>query len=124
MATRAVYSFTGFPGAPERHLYLHHDGYPAGAAWRFATALRHHPEAPAFLAAFLHSQPGAETLAGPEQAADADYRYVIELRAGADAELRVQCWRRYPETERWTCRWGPVALGQFIQRFLPDGLAP
>ena len=40
MATRAVYSFTGFPSTPERHLYLHHDGYPTGAAWRFATALR------------------------------------------------------------------------------------
>ncbi len=119
-----MYTFTGFPGAPERHLYLHHDGYPAGAAWRFATALRQHPEAPAFLAAFLNSQPGAETLAGPEQAADAEYRYVVELPSGADAELRVQCWRRYPQTESWTCRWGPMALGLFIQRFLPDGTAP
>jgi hypothetical protein len=122
LATRAVYTFTGFPGTPECHLYLHHDGYPAGAAWRFATALHHHPEAPAFLAAFLNSQPGAETLAGPEQAADAEYRYVVALPPGADAELQVQCWRRYPEKERWTCRCGPMALGLFIQRFLPNGL--
>jgi hypothetical protein len=124
LATRAVYSFTGFPGAPERHLYLHHDGYPAGAAWRFATALRQHPEASTFLAGFLNSQPGAETLAGPEQAADADYRYVVALRSGAEAELQVQCWRRYQGTESWTCRCGPMALGLFIQRFLPHGMAP
>jgi hypothetical protein len=122
LATRAVYTFTGFPGTPECHLYLHHDGYPAGAAWRFATALHHHPEAPAFLAAFLNNQPGAETLAGAEQAADAEYRYVVALPPGADAELQVQCWRRYPEKERWTCRCGPMALGLFIQRFLPNGL--
>ncbi len=119
-----MYTFTGFAGAPERHLYLHHDGYPAGAAWRFATALRQHPEAPAFLAAFLKSQPGAETLAGPEQAADAEYRYVVALLSGAGAELQVQCWRRYPGTERWTCHWGLMALDLFIQRFLPDGMAP
>jgi hypothetical protein len=124
LATRAVYTFTGFAGAPERHLYLHHDGYPTGAAWRFATALRQHPEAPAFLAAFLKSQPGAETLASPEQAADAEYRYVVELLSGADAVLQVQCWRRHPETERWTCRCDPMTLELFIQRFLPDGMAP
>ncbi|WP_255144584.1 hypothetical protein [Synechococcus sp. ATX 2A4] len=75
MATRAVYSFTGFPGAPVRHLYLHHDGYPTGAAWRFATALREQQELAAFLAAFLRTQPGAEPSAAPELAADADYRY-------------------------------------------------
>jgi hypothetical protein len=26
LATRAVFSFTGFAGVPERHLYLHHVG--------------------------------------------------------------------------------------------------
>jgi len=45
LATRAVYSFSGFPELPvvqrSCHLYLDHDGYPAGAAWRFAASLRH-----------------------------------------------------------------------------------
>ncbi|MGB7563138.1 MAG: type I restriction enzyme endonuclease domain-containing protein [Prochlorococcaceae cyanobacterium] len=31
-ATRAGYTFTGFPGKPECHLYLHHDGYHTGVA--------------------------------------------------------------------------------------------
>ena len=119
MATRAVYSFFGFPGTPERHLYLHHDGYPTGAAWRFATARRHQPEAVRFLAAFLSSQPGAESLAGPEQAADAEYRYRVELHGGEAAPLQVQCWRRLPADSAWRCRCGPMALELFIRRFLP-----
>jgi hypothetical protein len=53
LATRAVYTFIGFPRFPERHIYLHHDGYPTGAAWRFATALRETSESASFLSAFL-----------------------------------------------------------------------
>jgi len=96
LATRAVYTFTGFPEAPVRHLYLHHDGYPTGAAWRFATALRHQPAAAAFLAAFLSTQPAAEALDEPEQAADAEYSYVVEWIPDTASELHVQCWRRLP----------------------------
>ncbi len=133
MATRAVYSFTGFPGAPVRHLYLHHDGYPTGAAWRFATALREQQELDAFLAAFLSTQPSAEPLASPEQAADADYRYQVQLLAGevggdvggdaacdlAGAQVQVQCWRRLPGSTSWQPRCRPMPLAQFIRRFLP-----
>ena len=75
MATRAVYTFTGFSGKSDHHLYLHHDGYPTGAAWRFAVALSETPEPASFLAAFLSSQPRAEPIESPEQAADAEYRY-------------------------------------------------
>ncbi len=119
LATRALYTFNGFPEAPLRHLYLHHDGYPTGAAWRFATALRHHPAPTAFLAAFLKTQPGAEALDGPEHAADAEYRYLVTLLPGGEPELRVQCWRRLPQADRWNPRCGPMALAVFIQRFLP-----
>ncbi len=122
MATRAVYTFTGFPEAPVRHLYLHHDGYPTGAAWRFATALREQPAAAEFLAAFLSSQPGAEVLASPEQAADADYRYVVEFSGCVDPELRVKSWRRLPGSSTWHPRCGPMALALFIERFLPGGV--
>ena len=119
MATRAVYSFTGFPGIPERHLYLHHDGYPTGAAWRFATALRQRQDPAAFATAFLASQPGAEPLAAPEQAADAEYRYRVQLLAGEVAPLQVQAWRRLPGGSLWQLRCGPMALELFIRRFLP-----
>lgn len=105
-----------------RHLYLHHDGYPTGAAWRFATALRNHPAAAAFLAAFLITHPSAEALAAPEQAADAEYRYAVQLFPDADPELQVQCWRRLPGCSSWQPRCGPMALATFILRFLPSGL--
>ncbi len=124
MATRAVYSFTGFPGTPERHLYLHHDGYPTGAAWRFAAALREAREASAFLGAFLATQPQADPLTGPEQAADAEYRYRVTLISRGDTQLQVQCWRRLPGDRGWTLRCAPLPLATFIQRFLPGDPAP
>ena len=122
MATRALYTFTGFPETPVLHLYLHHDGYPTGAACRFAAALRHHPGATAFLSAFRSTQPAADVLAGSEQAADAEYRYVVELLPGPDARLQLQGWRRLPGANSWTPRCGPMELAVFIERFLPGGL--
>jgi hypothetical protein len=75
VASRAVYSFSGFPELPvdQRtcHLYYHHDAYPAGAAWRFAASLRHGAAAESFLAAFRHTQAEAIVLAGLADAAEA-----------------------------------------------------
>ncbi len=119
MATRAVFSFTGFPGVPEHHLYLHHDGYPTGAAWRFAAALRENSEPASFLAAFLSTQPRAEPIQCPEQAGDAEYRYRVQLLPGTDPHLEVQCWRRIPCGGSWIPRCMPLPLAAFIQRFLP-----
>ena len=125
MASRAVYTFTGFAESPVRHLYLHYDGYPTGAAWRFEEALRATPEPSAFLAAFLRSQPGAEPIENPEQAADAEYRYRyrVALLPGHHSPLQVQCWRRLPGSSSWHPRCGPMALATFIRRFLPGGFS-
>ena len=119
LATRAVYSFIDFPEVPEHHVYLHHDGYPSGAAWRFAAALFEGGEASSFLAAFLCTQHQAETLTRPEQAADAEYRYRVQLVLDADPHLQVQCWRRIPGCDSWNPRCGPMPIAVFIQRFLP-----
>jgi hypothetical protein len=119
LATRAVFSFSGFPGVPEHHLYLHHDGYPTGAAWRFEAAMRETHEPASFLAAFLSTQPRAEPNQSPEQAADAEYRYRVQLMPGAKPHLQVQCWRRIPGDDSWHPRCGPMPLKVFIQRFLP-----
>jgi hypothetical protein len=119
LATSAVFSFTGFPSVPDRHLYLHHDGYPTGAAWRFAAALHENSDPASFLAAFLSTQPRAEPIQSPEQAADAEYRYGVQLLPGPDPHLQVQCWRRMPGGGSWNLRCGPMPLAAFIQRFLP-----
>lgn len=122
LATRAVFSFTGFPGLPDRHLYLHHDGYPTGAAWRFAQTLREASDPASFLTAFLRTQPRAELIASSEQAGDAEYRYQVELLPGPDPQLQVQAWRRLAGSGVWHPRCGPMVLAVFIQRFLPGGL--
>ncbi|PHX67428.1 MAG: hypothetical protein CK549_05355 [Cyanobium sp. Baikal-G2] len=124
MATRAVYSFNGFPGTLERHLYCHHDGYPTGAAWRFAAALREASDTSAFFSAFLSTQHQAEPLASPEQAADAEYRYLVTLIPSVDPELQVRCWRRLPGADSWALRCSPMALATFIKRFMPGEPAP
>jgi len=123
LATRAVFSFTGFAGFPDCHLYLHHDGYPAGAAWRFAEAQREAADASSVLTAFLRTQHQAEPLASPEEAADAEYRYRVQLVPDAGPRLQVQCWRRIPGGDSWNPRCGPMSLATFIRRFLPDGLS-
>ena len=119
MATRAVFSFIGFPGVPEHHLYHYQDGYPTGAAWRFAVALRETPDPTSFLAAFLSTQPKAEPIQSPDQAADADYRYRVQFVPDAEPNLQVQCWRRIPGGDSWNPRCGPMTLSAFIQHFLP-----
>jgi len=123
LATRAVYTFTGFPESPVCHLYLHHDGYPTGAAWRFAEASRESIEPASFLVAFLSTQPNAEPIQSSKQAADAEYRYLVQLLAEADPHLQVQCWRRIPGGDRWNPRCGPMPMAVFIQRFLPGDSA-
>jgi hypothetical protein len=122
LATRAVYSFFGFPSTTQCHLYLHHDGYPTGAAWRLAEALREAPEPASFLVAFLSTQPNAEPIQSPEQAADAEYRYLVQLVSDAAPHLQVQCWRRIPGGDSWNPRCGPMSLATFIRRFLPGGI--
>ncbi len=123
MATRAVYSFSGFPeqagDQPSCHLTLHHDGYPTGAAWRFAASLQSSKAAEGFLAAFRHTQPEAIALVSVAEAADAAYRYRLRLLPGSAASIEVQCWRRHPATSSWHPRCGPMPLEAFIKRFLP-----
>ena len=114
-----MFTFAGFPEASARHLLLDHDGYPTGAAWRFAAAVQAAPEPAAFLSTFLSHQRGAEPLASPDLAADADFHYHVQLRRGGHHPLQVQCWRRYPRGIGWQRRCGPMSLECFLRRFLP-----
>jgi len=119
LATRAVYSFSGFLDPPERHFFLHHDGYPKGAAHRFAVALRHSSKATSFLAAFLSTQRHVEPMASLGQVSDAAYRYRIQLVHLPQPSLLVQCWKLIPDHNRWHPRSSRMPMDLFIQRFLP-----
>lgn len=81
--------------------------------------MRENPEPASFLDAFLSSQPSAEPIQSPEQAADAEYRCRVQLLPGPESQLHVQCWRRIPGGDSWNPRCGPKPLAAFIQRFLP-----
>ncbi len=118
MATRAVYSFSGFLEPSDRHLLLRHDGYPEGAARRFAVTLRLQPHATLFLGAFLRTQRHTEPLANLEHVTDAEYRYRIQLVFLPQPCLLVQCWRRTPDHARWHPRSSRMPMDLFIQRFL------
>jgi hypothetical protein len=119
LTTPATYSFSGFPGQPDRYLYLHHDGYPTGAAWRFAAALRICGQLAEFPTCFVNTQPGSIPLAGPDAPTDAAYRYRVEFQQQPNAELQVQVWRRLPGSDSWMPRSGVMPLKTFIKRFLP-----
>ena len=118
-----MFSFSGFAAQPvdqpSCHLYLHNDGYPAAAAWRFAASLQSSKAAEGFLAAFRHTQSEAIALVSVAEAADADYRYRLRWLPGSAASIEVQCWRRHPATSSWHPRCGPMPLEAFIKRFLP-----
>ena len=122
MATSALYSFFWFPAQPECHLFLQHDGYPTGAAWRWATSLRHSPQPSDFLIGFLATQPSAILLERESDALEATYRYRVELPSDPSAPIQVRAWIRLPGSSAWHPRCGPLPLVAFIQRFLPGDL--
>lgn len=86
MSTRAVYGFRDQHGT--HHVYVHHDGYPTGAAEKFeAVLVSPHIwqlprfEADEFAAGFIcankDSGGGVRLTHGPEQHGDTEYYYVV-----------------------------------------------
>jgi hypothetical protein len=122
LATSALFRFLGFPGKPDCHLCLQHDGYPTGAAWRLALSLRHSPQPSDLLSGFLATQPSAILLDQESDAVDATYRYWLELCGDATAPIQVRAWIRLPGSTAWHPRCGPLSLAAFIGRFLPGEL--
>ena len=80
MSTRATYHFT----ATEHHqaitFYIHHDGYPAGAAHYFASMLALDNERGGWPCMFLRANDGAEITASHEAHGDTEYRYTLDQR--------------------------------------------
>jgi hypothetical protein len=120
LTTPATYSFSGFPDQPERHLYLDHDGYPTGAALRFATALQTCAQLAEFPTCFVKSVPQSIAESGPDAAADAEYHYRVEFKRLPTAVLEVQAWHRRPGSDGWMPRCELMPLNAFLKRFLPE----
>ena len=79
MSTRATYLFQNATpmGTPSLCLYVHHDGYPVGAASKFAATLETDGRLPE---AFIRANTGAEITGGHASHSDTEYRYTISFR--------------------------------------------
>jgi hypothetical protein len=119
----AVYSFLGFPGWGPVHLYLPHQGDPAGAALRLGAALeacQADGNGPGGLVAgFLRCHLQAEPLGSPEFRRDCRYRYLIVYRPQGRWPLRITAWRHPIAEQGWRRRCGPIELDGFLRRFHP-----
>ena len=89
MSTRAVYGFKD--QRDTHHVYVHHDGYPTGAASKFEATLESKLawelprfEADEFAASFVaankKSQGGVRLTHGPEQHGDIEYYYLVSQK--------------------------------------------
>ncbi len=99
MSTRAMYEFKDDSG--KRTVYVHHDGYPTGAAEKFSATLKSglawelpRFEADEFAAAFIAAnkkQAGSvRLLHGPEEATDIEYYYIVS-QSGTDELILEAC---------------------------------
>lgn len=68
MSTPALYTFLGASGIadassrPDVSMYVHYDGYPAGAAAKFLRATQHHNQRGGMAERFLRSEPDSELI--------------------------------------------------------------
>lgn len=126
MSIAAVVTFSGFPGAPECHVVLAEEGYPAAVAHGFASVKLQAGRPAAFLKDFLATQgrvvPQSGASGRPDPwAGSAAYHYRVRLVTRRTTPLMVDCWRRYPGGIGWQRRCGPMALERFLERFMPKG---
>lgn len=123
MSTRATYQFKQVTDSSVRHsplvtFYIHHDGYPDGAASYFHAALElQKSNGGGFAECFVRANTRAEFTLSHEVHGDTDFRYTF-----TDGFLRVN--RRYGET--WaTAFYGELA--EFIKahpRLIEEQVTP
>lgn len=78
MSTRATYQFETRMG-PKVTFYIHHDGYPSGAAFYFNNALESERNGQELAARFFRANPKAEFTAGHDAHGDTEYQYTVKL---------------------------------------------
>lgn len=87
MSTRATYEFRA-ENSPTVTLYVHHDGYPTGAASYFYDTLTAGHDG-GLAEQFIRAVPRAEITASHAANGDTQYRYTVEGR-GAGASIKVE----------------------------------
>ena len=86
MSTRATYEMDGHT------FYIHHDGYPSGAAQYFSNAVNYKCAAPnATLAdCFIRANERAELTGSHDTHGDTDYQYTITNRPDGRKQITVK----------------------------------
>jgi hypothetical protein len=117
MSTRAIYTFKGFGEA--HHVFVHHDGYPRGAAGYFGQTLeggkiwglpRYEPDefAAGFVASVKDGGGNVRLASGRRAFGDVEYGYTVEPDKDCPSVLRLTVhacdfWGDKPkETELWS----------------------
>lgn len=78
MSTRATYKLTE-EGLPPVEVYIHHDGYPKGAAMYYTKALNELKEnGRGFIASFIRANEGANVTVA-NQHGDTEYHYEMSV---------------------------------------------
>lgn len=83
MSTRATYQF------PDATLYIHHDGYPEGAAVYFRALHEVENKRGGLATQMLRAVDGAEITSCHESHGDTEFRYTMNKEGGLRAEKRV-----------------------------------
>lgn len=79
MSTRATYTFLSANCTPEVSYYIHHDGYPSGAAEYFREAMRQtNRQGGGIAASFMRANQRAEFTKGRDAHCDTEYHWVVD----------------------------------------------
>ena len=121
MSTRATYQIVdGFGTAT---LYIHHDGYPSGAAAYFEAAreLASTYEKVSFLASFLWANKKAELTAAHDAHGDTEFRY--DVTRGLKRGLNLTAYARDSfDSDKFSIIFSGT-VDQFIERYLESNAA-
>lgn len=96
MSTRATYQFTGREYQPTITVYIHHDGYPQGAADYFKDAVLLAKGHGGLAERFVRANDGAEFTRNHDAHGDTEFRYTVALDTH---ELHAE--KRYHDPVRW-----------------------
>lgn len=121
MSTRATYRFKG--KYHDHTIYIHHDGYPQGAAYYFYRMLMLENHRGTFAERMIRANDGAELTKSHDYHGDTNYRYTIDDdRTDAGCQIKVSE-RHWSDTVDGQDQWkimvdAPSHLDQFIDKYI------
>ena len=113
MSTRATYSFENERTGVTNTVYIHHDGYPKGAAQYMYDAIKQ--GSADFFFAFIRANERAEATESHDAHSDTEWRYVF-YHQGTQVQVQSKSWNDDGEPE-WN-EYANCSIAEFIEREL------